>query len=108
MSSIRATIGSSNSIPMERCWRVGAARVMVPANLTIQRQPQSIRRPTKFMSPIRAINGYRSLIRLGSLTKWSMPEWGQPVGFEDLAIDSQTGRLYASSTHLDTVLVFDL
>jgi len=38
------------------------------------------------------------------LTKWSMPEWGQPVGFEDLAIDSQTGRLYASSTHLDAVL----
>ena len=25
------------------------------------------------------------------VTKWSMPEWGQPVGFEDLAIDSQTG-----------------
>jgi DNA-binding beta-propeller fold protein YncE len=42
------------------------------------------------------------------VTKWSMPEWGQPVGFEDLAIDSQTGRLYASSTHLDAVLVFDL
>jgi sugar lactone lactonase YvrE len=42
------------------------------------------------------------------VTKWSVPEWGQPVGFEDLAIDSQTGRLYASSTHLDAVLVFDL
>jgi DNA-binding beta-propeller fold protein YncE len=42
------------------------------------------------------------------LTEWSVPEWGQPVGFEDLAIDSQTGRLYASSTHLDAVLVFDL
>jgi len=42
------------------------------------------------------------------LRKWSIPEWGQPVGFEDLAIDSQTGRLYASSTHLVSVLVFDL
>ncbi len=42
------------------------------------------------------------------LTKWSVPEWGKPVGFEDLAIDSQTGRLYASSAHLERVLVFDL
>jgi DNA-binding beta-propeller fold protein YncE len=42
------------------------------------------------------------------LTKWSVPEWGQPVGFEDLAIDSQTGRLYASSAHMNTILVFDL
>jgi len=41
-------------------------------------------------------------------TKWDVPEWGQPAGFEDIAIDSQTGRLYASSTHLDVVLVFDL
>ncbi len=42
------------------------------------------------------------------LTKWPVPEWGQPVGFEDLAIDSQTGRLYASSAHMNSVLVFDL
>jgi DNA-binding beta-propeller fold protein YncE len=42
------------------------------------------------------------------LTKWSVPEWGQPVGFEDLAIDSQTGRLYASSAHMNTISVFDL
>jgi DNA-binding beta-propeller fold protein YncE len=42
------------------------------------------------------------------VTKWSVPEWGQPVGFEDLVIDSQKGRLYASSTYLDAVLVFDL
>jgi DNA-binding beta-propeller fold protein YncE len=42
------------------------------------------------------------------LTKWSVPAWGQPAGFEDLAIDSHTDRLYASSTHLDAVLVFDL
>ena len=40
-------------------------------------------------------------------TKWSMPAWGEPAGFEDLAIDSHMGRLYASSTHLDAVLVFD-
>jgi DNA-binding beta-propeller fold protein YncE len=42
------------------------------------------------------------------LTKWSVPEWGQPAGFEDLAIDSKTGRLYASSAHTDAVLIFDL
>lgn len=43
-----------------------------------------------------------------SLTKWSVPEWGKPVGFEDLAVDSARSRLYASSTHMDSVLVFDL
>ena len=42
------------------------------------------------------------------VTKWLVPGWGEPAGFEDLAIDSQTGRLYASSTHVDAVLVFDL
>ena len=42
------------------------------------------------------------------LTKWSVPEWGQPAGFEDLAIDSKTGRIYASSTHTDAVLIFGL
>ena len=42
------------------------------------------------------------------LTKWSVPEWGRPYGFEDLAIDSKMGRLYASSANMDAVLVFDL
>jgi sugar lactone lactonase YvrE len=42
------------------------------------------------------------------LTKWSIPEWGRPYGFEDLAIDSKIGRLYASSANMDTVLIFDL
>jgi DNA-binding beta-propeller fold protein YncE len=42
------------------------------------------------------------------LTKWSVPEWGRPVGFEDLAIDSQRGRAYASSATMNTILVFDL
>ncbi|HYT21923.1 MAG TPA: NHL repeat-containing protein, partial [Candidatus Polarisedimenticolia bacterium] len=42
------------------------------------------------------------------LTKWPVPEWGQPLGFEDLAIDSQRGRLYASSAHMNSILVFDL
>jgi DNA-binding beta-propeller fold protein YncE len=42
------------------------------------------------------------------LTKWVVPEWGQPAGFEDLAIDSKTGRLYASSANMDAVLIFDL
>src|SRR5438045_9008513 len=42
------------------------------------------------------------------LTKWSIPEWGQPAGFEDLIIGSKTGRLYASSAHINSVLIFDL
>jgi DNA-binding beta-propeller fold protein YncE len=42
------------------------------------------------------------------LTKWEIPEWGRPAGFEDLAIDSKAGRLYASSANMDAVLVFDL
>jgi DNA-binding beta-propeller fold protein YncE len=41
------------------------------------------------------------------LTKWSISEWGQPLGFEDLAIDLDRGRLYASSTHMNTILVLD-
>ncbi len=42
------------------------------------------------------------------LTKWLIPEWGQPAGFEDLAIDSKGGRVYASSVNIDAVLIFDL
>ncbi len=42
------------------------------------------------------------------LTKWSVPEWGRPYGFEDLAVDFQKGRLYASSANMDSVLIFDL
>src|SRR5882724_11953076 len=42
------------------------------------------------------------------LTKWEIPEWARPAGFEDLAIDSKAGRLYASSANMDAVLVFDL
>jgi len=42
------------------------------------------------------------------LTNWAVPEWRLPYGFEDLAIDSQNGRLYASSANMDSVLVFDL
>jgi len=41
------------------------------------------------------------------LTKWSVPQWGQPLGFEDLAIDSHTSRLYASSAHTNAVFIFD-
>ena len=42
------------------------------------------------------------------LAKWSVPEWGKSYGYEDLAIDSQRDRLYASSANMDTILVFDL
>ena len=41
------------------------------------------------------------------LTKWPVPEWGQGLGYEDLAIDSQRGRLYASSAHMNAVFIFD-
>ena len=42
------------------------------------------------------------------LGKCSVPEWGRPYGFEDLAIDPEKGRLYASSANMDSVLMFDL
>ena len=42
------------------------------------------------------------------LSRWSVPEWQRLYGFEDLAIDSKAGRLYASSYNMDAVLVFDL
>ena len=42
------------------------------------------------------------------VSKWSIPEWQRLYGFEDLAIDSKVGRLYASSANMDAVLVFDL
>ena len=42
------------------------------------------------------------------LTKWLVPEWGRPSGFEDIAIDSQRRRLYVSSANMNSILVFDL
>ena len=42
------------------------------------------------------------------LTKWIVPEWGGPYGFEDLAIDPNKGRLYASGANMNSVLSFDL
>ena len=42
------------------------------------------------------------------LGKWQVDEWGTFYGFEDLAIDAQARRLYASSATMDTILVFDL
>ena len=42
------------------------------------------------------------------LKKWLVPEWGRPHGFEDLAIDSKTTRLYASSANIAVVVMFDL
>jgi len=42
------------------------------------------------------------------LATWPVPEWQRLYGFEDLAIDSKAGRLYASSANMDAVLVFDL
>jgi DNA-binding beta-propeller fold protein YncE len=42
------------------------------------------------------------------LSKWSVLEWREALGYEDLAIDPDRGRLYASSAHLSAILVFDL
>lgn len=42
------------------------------------------------------------------LAQWSIPQWGRPHGFEDLAVDSSRNRLYASSANMDSVLMFDL
>jgi DNA-binding beta-propeller fold protein YncE len=42
------------------------------------------------------------------LGKWAVDEWGSRAGFEDLAIDPATRRLYASSATRDDILVFDL
>ena len=42
------------------------------------------------------------------LSNWSVPEWGEAAGFEDLVIDSDAGRLYASSAHMNAVCIFDL
>jgi len=42
------------------------------------------------------------------LANWLIPEWGRPSGFEDVAMDSQRSRLYASSANMNTILVFDL
>ena len=44
------------------------------------------------------------------IAKWLVNEWGTPTGwyFQDLAVDSTAGFLYASSNATDEVLVFDL
>jgi DNA-binding beta-propeller fold protein YncE len=42
------------------------------------------------------------------LSKWSVPERGKALGFEDLVVDAHRGRLYTSSAHVDAVLVIDL
>lgn len=42
------------------------------------------------------------------LASWPVPEWGRAYGFEDVVIDPNNGRLYASSANMDAVLVFDL
>ena len=36
------------------------------------------------------------------------PRVGTAIGFEDLAIDPDRDRLYASSGHMNIILVFDL
>lgn len=40
-------------------------------------------------------------------SKWILPEWKEPHGFEDVIVDSLRGRVYASSAHSATILAFD-
>jgi sugar lactone lactonase YvrE len=40
------------------------------------------------------------------VSQWPVSEWHLANGFEDLAVDPATGRLYASSAHTEAVLVF--
>ncbi|HST29827.1 MAG TPA: hypothetical protein VLK27_03190 [Chthoniobacterales bacterium] len=42
------------------------------------------------------------------ITSWPVSEWGKPYGFEDLVVDPIRKYLYASSSYLDSVLIFDL
>ena len=70
---------------------------------------QSIPPATKYTSPIRTNKRIQVFDSNGKfLTKWIIPEWGRPSGFEDLAIDSKMGRVYASSVNMNAVLIFDL
>jgi DNA-binding beta-propeller fold protein YncE len=41
------------------------------------------------------------------LGQWPVAEWGSANGYEDLAVDVKSGRVYASSAHMNTVLVYD-
>src|SRR6266516_5506697 len=109
MLSTRATTKSSNLVRTVRYLRLGAARAMATVSLTTRRRSQLIPQPITFTSPIRLTNGFRYSMRMGtSLPSGQYPNGGGPAGFEDLVIDSQTGRLYASSVHISTVLIFDL
>jgi DNA-binding beta-propeller fold protein YncE len=42
------------------------------------------------------------------LISWAVSEWGRPYGFEDVVVDPNAKRLYASSANLEVVLTFDL
>ena len=109
MSSIRVTTESSSSVPMVRCLRVGAAegsgdgQFNGPTSVAVDPTTNKVYVADPLNRRIQVFDSNGKF-----LTKWSIPEWGQPAGFEDLAIDSKTGRFYASSAHMDAVLVFDL
>jgi DNA-binding beta-propeller fold protein YncE len=109
MSSIRATIGSLNSVPIETCSRVGgskgngAGEFNDPTSVVVDPVTNKVYVADPRNKRIQVFDSNGKF-----LAKWSVPQWGQPVGFEDLSIDSRTGRLYASSTHVDAVLIFDL
>ncbi len=109
MSSIRVALESLSSAQMVRRSRLGAAAEAATDSSRTILQSRLIRLAIKFMSPIHDNSRIQVFDSDGKfLTKWSVPEWGQPLGFEDLAIDSQRGRLYASSAHMNSILVFDL
>ena len=94
---------------MVKCLRLGAARAVATDS------SKALVRSRLILPPIRVYvaDSLNKRIQVFDstgkfLTKWPVPEWGQPLGFEDLAIDPERGRLYASSAHMNTILVFDL
>jgi len=108
ISLIRAEHESLSSAPMAGCSQLGAAKARATDSLTTPPQSQSIPRLTERMSPTPICRRIQVFDSNGKfLSKWLIPERGQTLGFEDLAVDSQTGRLYSSSAHMNSVLIFD-
>ena len=108
-SSIRGALELLSSIPMDKCSRLGVA-AEVAMDSSADHTSVAVDPATNKVYVADPINRRIQVFDSNGkfLTKWSVPEWGQPHGFEDLAIDSDRGRLYASSANMNTILVFDL
>ncbi len=91
MSSIRATIGSLNLVPMDEVLAVwgsdgnGDGQFNDPTSVTVDPATNKVYVADPINRRIQVFDENGKF-----LTKWSVPEWGPPAGFEDLAIDSKT------------------